>query len=65
MARKIKSIKKMLNFDDSYADILDIISQDDEISDEDIALYANMDIDTVKRIREKWVNEDPYNPLKK
>jgi len=65
MARKIKSIKKMLNFDGSYSDILDILGQDDDISDEEIALYANIDIDTVKSIREKWTNEEPHNPLKK
>jgi len=62
MARKIKSIKKMLNFDGSYSDILDILGQDDDISDEEIALYANIDIDTVKSIRENGRTKSPIIP---
>jgi len=65
MVRKIRSIKKMLNYNDSYADILDIIGQENDFSDEDIAIYANMNIDTVKSIKEKWANEEFYNPFKK
>ncbi len=60
-----KSIKKLLNYYDSYSDILDIISHDDDISDEDIALYANMDIDTVKNIKEKWISKEHLNPYKR
>lgn len=56
MAKKIKSFKKLLNYYDCYSDILDIISQDDDISDEDIAHYANIDIDTVKSIKKKWAD---------
>jgi len=65
MARKNRSIKKKLSENEDCSDILDIIGQDDDISDEDVALYANIDIDTVKRIREKWVNEELVNPYKK
>jgi len=65
MARKNRSIKKKLRENEDYSDILDIIGQDDDISDEDVALYANIDIDTVERIREKWVNEELVNPYKK
>ncbi|HHY41988.1 MAG TPA: hypothetical protein GX514_03960 [Thermoanaerobacterales bacterium] len=61
MAKKIKSFKKLLNYYDCYSDILDIISQDDDISDEDIAHYANIDIDTVKSIKKKWANESLWN----
>lgn len=65
MARKIRSIKKLLNYNDNYSDILDIISQDVDISDEEIAHYANIDIDTVKSIKQEWVNEEHLNPFKK
>jgi len=61
LAKKIKSFKKLLNYYDCYSDILDIISQDDDISDEDIAHYANIDIDTVKSIKKKWANESLWN----
>lgn len=61
---KTEALKKLSENED-YSDILDIIGQDDDISDEDVALYANIDIDTVKRIREKWVNEELVNPYKK
>ena len=61
MARKYRSIKNLLNSNDNYTDILDIISQDDDISDEDIAHYANIDIDTVKSIKKKWANESLWN----
>lgn len=61
MAKEIKSFKKLLNYYDCYSDILDIISQDDDISDEDIAHYANIDIDTVKSIKKKWANESLWN----
>jgi len=64
MARKIRSIKKLLNYNDNYSDILDIISQDVDISDEEIAHYANIDIDTVKSIKQEWVNEEHLNPFK-
>jgi len=65
MARKYRSIKNLLNSNDNYTDILDIISQDDDITDEDIAHYANIDIDTVKSIRQEWVDEELLNPYKK
>ena len=61
MARKYRSIKNLLNSNDNYTDILDIISQDDDITDEDIAHYANIDIDTVKSIKKKWANESLWN----
>jgi 1,2-phenylacetyl-CoA epoxidase catalytic subunit len=64
MAKKIKSIKALFNSNENYADILDLFDQDD-IADEDIAQYANMDIDTVKSIKQEWINEETVNPLKK
>ncbi len=63
MVKKTKSIKVLFNSKENYADILDLFDQDD-IADEDIAQYANMDIDTVKSIKREWVNEETINPLK-
>lgn len=56
MAKKIRSIKELFNSNDNYTDILDLFDEDD-ITDEDIAHYANIDIDTVKNIKREWVNE--------
>ncbi|NLZ51926.1 MAG: hypothetical protein GX892_02065 [Thermoanaerobacteraceae bacterium] len=65
MARKTRSIRKSMNSNHIYADILDLLSQEEDIADEDIAHYANIDIDTVKSIKQKWVSEETPNPLKK
>ena len=59
MVKKTKSIKVLFNSKENYADILDLFDQDD-IADEDIAQYANMDIDTVKSIKRE-VNEETIN----
>lgn len=63
MAKKIRSIKVLFNSNENYTDILDLFDQDD-IADEDIAQYADIDIDTVKSIKREWVNEESLNPLK-
>lgn len=63
MAKKIRSIKVLFNSNENYADILDLFDQDD-IADEDIAQYADIDINTVKSIKREWVNEESLNPLK-
>jgi hypothetical protein len=64
MAEKIKSMKVLFNSNENYADILDLFDQYD-IDDEDIAHYANIDIDTVERIKREWVDDETVNPLKK
>ena len=63
MAKKIRSIKVLFNSNENYTDILDLFDQDD-IADEDIAQYADIDIDTVKSIKRERVNEESLNPLK-
>ena len=64
MAEKIKSMKVLFNSNENYADILDLFDQDD-IDDEDIAHYANIDIDRVESIKREWVDDETVNPLKK
>lgn len=61
--KKIRNANKVFNFSENYADILDLFSQDD-ITDEDIAQYANADLDTVWSIKHTWINEESFNTLK-
>lgn len=55
--KKIRNSNEIFNFRENYADILDLFSQDD-ITDEDIAQYANIDLDTVRSIKRRWINEE-------
>jgi hypothetical protein len=59
MVKKIKKIKNALNPGPDYADFFDLLENED-VNDEEIARYMNLDIETVRSIK-KELQDDEIN----
>ncbi|WP_422444018.1 hypothetical protein [Thermoanaerobacterium sp. DL9XJH110] len=59
MVKRIKKIKNALNPGPDYAEIYDLLENED-VSDEEIARYMNLDIETVRSIK-KELQDDEIN----
>lgn len=57
MAKKIKSVSKVFNSKDDYADLVELFELED-VADEDIARDMNVELRTVRQIKEELMEED-------